>query len=152
MAAYEAGQFPAEYRGSMFVGNVMTNIIHRDIPEWRGSSPWVEKPTDFVSCDDWWFWPVDLQLGPDGGLYVADFYNCIIGHYEVDLKHPRRDRHRGRIWRIVWKGLDGNATVRRLAFDTLIARRPRRWLNIRSGRRSSRSYGRGSRPRATTCS
>jgi len=147
MVAYEADQFPAEYRGSMFVGNVMTNIIHRDIPEWRGSSPWVEKPADFVSCDDWWFRPVDLQLGPDGGLYVADFYNCIIGHYEVDLKHPRRDRHRGRIWRIVWKGNDGkaatgspadftrlgndtlvvmlgddNATVRRLAFDTLIAR------------------------------
>ena len=147
MVAYEADQFPAEYRGSMFVGNVMTNIIHRDIPEWRGSSPWVEKPTDFVSCDDWWFRPVDLQLGPDGGLYVADFYNCIIGHYEVDLKHPRRDRHRGRIWRIVWKGEDGkaaisspadltglgndrlvtllgdaNMTVRRLAFDTLIAR------------------------------
>jgi putative heme-binding domain-containing protein len=147
MAAYEADQFPAEYRGSMFVGNVMTNIIHRDIPEWRGSSPWVEKPADFVSCDDWWFRPVDLQLGPDGGLYVADFYNCIIGHYEVDLKHPRRDRHRGRIWRIVWKGEDGkaavgspadltglgndrlvtlmgneNMTVRRLAFDTLIAR------------------------------
>ena len=147
MAAYEADQFPAEYRGSMFVGNVMTNIIHRDIPEWRGSSPWVEKPTDFVSCDDWWFRPVDLQLGPDGGLYVADFYNCIIGHYEVDLKHPRRDRHRGRIWRIVWNGTegtvaagvpadftrlgndrlvtmlgDGNATVRRLAFDTAVAR------------------------------
>jgi putative heme-binding domain-containing protein len=147
MVAYEAEQFPAEYRGSMFVGNVMTNIIHRDVPEWRGSSPWVEKPTDFVSCDDWWFRPVDLQLGTDGGLYVADFYNCIIGHYEVDLKHPRRDRHRGRIWRIVWKGMDGkgatgspadftrlendrlvallgdgNATMRRLAFDTLIAR------------------------------
>lgn len=147
MVAYEADQFPAEYRGAMFVGNVMTNLIHRDTPEWRGSSPWVDKPADFVSCDDWWFRPVDLQLGPDGGLYVADFYNCIIGHYEVDLKHPRRDRHRGRIWRIVWKGLDGkgtigsaadftrlgndrlvvmlgddNATVRRLAFDTLIAR------------------------------
>lgn len=147
MAAYEADHFPAEYRGSMFVGNVMTNVIHRDVPEWRGSSPWVEKPTDFVTCDDWWFRPVDLQLGPDGGLYVADFYNCIIGHYEVDLKHPRRDRHRGRIWRIVCQGTDGtaatgspadltscgderlvallgdaNATVRRLAFDTLLAR------------------------------
>lgn len=147
VVAYEADQFPAEYRGSMFVGNVMTNIIHRDVPQWRGSSPWVEKPTDFVSCEDWWFRPVDLQLGPDGALYVADFYNCIIGHYEVDLKHPRRDRDRGRIWRIVWKGEDGKAaistpcdltgssndrlialmgdatiTLRRLAFDTLIAR------------------------------
>jgi len=157
MAAYESDHFPAEYRGSMFVGNVMTNIIHRDVPQWRGSSPWVEKPTDFLSCEDWWFRPVDLQLGPDGGLYVADFYNCIIGHYEVDLKHPRRDRDRGRIWRIVWKGEDGtavspspadltrlgndrlvsllgdgNMTVRRLAFDTLIARADAR-ANERAG-------------------
>jgi putative heme-binding domain-containing protein len=40
-------------------------------------------------------------------LYVADFYNRIIGHYEVDLKHPGRDKDRGRIWRIVWQGPDG---------------------------------------------
>src|SRR5262249_44631712 len=36
--------------------------------------------------------------------YVSDFYNKIIGHYEVDLKHPGRDKDRGRVWRIVWKG------------------------------------------------
>ncbi|NOY00640.1 MAG: hypothetical protein GXP30_13040, partial [Verrucomicrobia bacterium] len=43
----------------------------------------------------------DLQIGPEGALYVADFYNRIIGHYEVPLDHPGRDRERGRIWRIV---------------------------------------------------
>ena len=43
------------------------------------------------SADDPWFRPVDLQLGPDGALYVADFYNRIIGHYEVPLDHPGRD-------------------------------------------------------------
>jgi putative heme-binding domain-containing protein len=47
---------------------------------------------------------VDLQLGPDGAIYVADFYNRIIGHYEVPLDHPGRDRERGRIWRIVYRG------------------------------------------------
>ena len=104
---YDAPQFPAEYRHNLFVGNVVTNRVHRDVIEWRGSTPWIEKPEDFLVCDDWWFHPVDLQIGPDGALYIADFYNCIIGHYEVDLKHPRRDRFRGRIWRVVWKGLDG---------------------------------------------
>lgn len=106
---YDAPQFPAEYRHNLFVGNVVTNRVHRDVPQWRGSTPWIEKPEDFLVCDDWWFHPVDLQLGPDGALYIADFYNCIIGHYEVDLKHPRRDRFRGRVWRVVWKGLDGKA-------------------------------------------
>ena len=144
---YEAGQFPRDYHGSAFVGNVITNVVHRDRLEWRGSSPWIEKPEDFVACDDWWFRPVDLQLGPDGALYIADFYNCIIGHYEVDLKHPRRDRHRGRIWRVVWKGDaasppalprfdlstasltdllaamgDPNQTIRRLALEQVVAR------------------------------
>ena len=104
VAVYDADGFPAEYRGCFYVGNVITNVVHRDVPQWRGSSPWIEKPVDFLSCSDLWFRPVDIQLGPDGGLYVADFYNCIIGHYEVDLKHPRRDRERGRIWRVVWRG------------------------------------------------
>jgi putative heme-binding domain-containing protein len=111
VAAYEARHFPAEYVGNLFVGNVITNTIHRDVPEWRGSSPWVAQPRDFVTCSDLWFRPVDLQLGPDGALYVADFYNAIIGHYEVDLNHPRRDRQRGRIWRIVSRGRDVTGAV-----------------------------------------
>jgi putative heme-binding domain-containing protein len=114
---YDAPQFPAEYRHNLFVGNVVTNRVHRDVIQWRGSTPWIEKPEDFLVCDDWWFHPVDLQIGPDGALYIADFYNCIIGHYEVDLKHPRRDRFRGRIWRVVWNGLDGAPAANGDALD-----------------------------------
>mgnify|MGYP003338949535 CR=1 FL=1 len=105
VVAYEdASAFPGEFTGDLFVGNVITNTIHRDRPRWNGSSPWVEAPEDFLTSDDWWFRPVDLRLGPDGALYVADFYNCIIGHYEVDLLHSRRDRERGRVWRVSWRG------------------------------------------------
>jgi putative heme-binding domain-containing protein len=96
--------FPPEYRDVLFVGNVITTRIHCDRLKWIGSTPVVTKVEDFLTSDDPWFRPVDIQPGPDGALYVADFYNCIIGHYEVPLTHPKRDRERGRIWRIVYTG------------------------------------------------
>jgi len=101
---YAAEQFPPEYRDTIFIGNPVTGRINRDRLEQHGSTYKAVELPDFLSCDDPWFRPVDLQLGPDGALYVADFYNCIIGHYEVSLTHPRRDRERGRIWRIVYRG------------------------------------------------
>jgi putative heme-binding domain-containing protein len=108
---YDADQFPKDYLGTMFVGNVVTNRINFDKIVWKGATPvGVEQP-DFLSSKDRWFRPVDIKLGPDGALYVADFYNKIIGHYEVDLKDPRRDKDRGRVWRIVWKGKEGKAPV-----------------------------------------
>lgn len=106
---YDADHFPRDYRGTMFVGNVVTNRVHCDHIEWQGASPVARERPDLLVSSDRWFRPVDLKLGPDGAVYIADFYNKIIGHYEVDLKDPRRDRTRGRIWRVVWKGPDGTA-------------------------------------------
>ena len=65
---YAAEQFPAAYRDKIFIGNVVTNRINRDRIEWHGSSPkGIEQP-DFVKCDDPWFRPVDIELGPDGAF------------------------------------------------------------------------------------
>ena len=108
---YDADQFPKEYLSTMFLGNVVTNKINFDKIEWKGASPVAKEQPDFMSSKDRWFRPTDIKLGPDGALYVSDFYNKIIGHYEVDLKDPRRDKDRGRVWRIVWKGKDGKAPV-----------------------------------------
>ncbi|HEY0457326.1 MAG TPA: PVC-type heme-binding CxxCH protein, partial [Verrucomicrobiae bacterium] len=101
---YAADNFPPEFRDNIFVGNVMTCRINRDALEPHGSTLIAREAADFLSCDDPWFRPVDMQLGPDGAIYVADFYNRIIGHYEVPLDHPGRDHERGRIWRIYYKG------------------------------------------------
>jgi putative heme-binding domain-containing protein len=104
VAHYDAENFPPEYRGSVFIGNVMTSRVHRDSLSFRGSSITAREEADLVRTKDPWFRPVDLQVGPDGALYIADFYNRIIGHYEVPLTHPGRDRFRGRIWRLIYTG------------------------------------------------
>lgn len=103
---YAADQFPSAYRGRLFIGDVVRNRINAYRLEWTGCSPKAIME-DFVTSSDPWFRPVDIKLGPDGCLYFADFYNRIIGHYEVPLDHPGRDRDRGRIWRIVYRGPDG---------------------------------------------
>ena len=94
----------SRYKRITFVGNVVTCRINRDFLNEHGSTRITREAPDFLICDDPWFRPVDLHLGPDGAMYVADFYNRIIGHYEVPLTHPGRDHERGRIWRIVYRG------------------------------------------------
>jgi hypothetical protein len=90
----------------------MTSRVNRDRLVFNGSSPKAVELEDFVKCDDPWFRPVDNQLGPDGAFYIADFYNRIIGHYEVPLTHPGRDRERGRLWRVVYTGTAEGSSAR----------------------------------------
>ncbi len=104
IAYYSADQFPAEYRDTIMIGNPVTGRVNHDRLKAHGSTYEAVELPDFITCDDPWFRPVNLQVGPDGALYIADFYNRIIGHYEVPLDHPGRDRERGRIWRVVYTG------------------------------------------------
>ncbi len=99
---YQGDNFPPAYRQLFYSGNVMTSRLNCNRLVWQGATATAEELPDFLTSDDPWFRPVDIQIGFDGGLYVADFYNKIIGHYEVPLTHPGRDRHSGRIWRITY--------------------------------------------------
>ena len=103
-AWYDADHYPPEFRDALYLCNPVTGRVHRDRVRWTGSTAHADTQPDFITCDDPWFRPVYVTLGPDGALYVADFYNAVIGHYEVPLAHPKRDRERGRIWRVVWRG------------------------------------------------
>ena len=101
ISVYEDDRFPEKWQGTVFSGNVMTSRINHNSLVRYGSTYRAKEEDDFLKTTDPWFRPVDIQLGPDGALYVADFYNRIIGHYEVPLDHEGRDRTSGRIWRIV---------------------------------------------------
>jgi putative membrane-bound dehydrogenase-like protein len=62
--------------------------------------PLYKKGADFMVSNDPWFRPISAHFGPDGCLYVVDWYNKIISHNEVPRTHPDRDKTHGRIWRI----------------------------------------------------
>lgn len=107
---YTDTQFPEEYRNSFYSGDVVTCRISRNVIEFSGSTPTATRKEDFLISRDSWFRPVDIKIGPDGAMYIADFYNRIIGHYEVPLGHPGRDRVSGRIWKITYKGKQRKVT------------------------------------------
>jgi putative membrane-bound dehydrogenase-like protein len=113
-----ADSFPGEWRDVFFINNPITRKVQA-IRVHRNSSPsplggeragergegygngWqLEHLPDLVLSSDPWFRPVAMAFGPDGCLYVVDWYNQIISHNEVPRKHPERDKTRGRVWRI----------------------------------------------------
>ncbi|RZM29235.1 MAG: c-type cytochrome [Pedobacter sp.] len=123
---YLGEQFPEEYRHSFYNGDVVTCRINRNKMTFNGSSPEAVKQEDFLLSADPWFRPVAVKEGPDGALYIADFYNRIIGHYEVSLDHPLRDRQSGRIWRIAYVGKrDSKGKV--ISADDHVDRKVRDW-------------------------
>lgn len=74
---------------------IQTIAMHRDGAYWK-----LEQLPDLITCDDPFFRPVGMTNGPDGCIYITDWYNKIISHNEVPRAHPDRDKTRGRIWRV----------------------------------------------------
>ena len=93
--------FPAEWKNVALLANPITSTINA-VRIHRNPNGTVEAEhlPDFLASGDNWFRPVNMEFGPDGCLYVADFYNKIISHNEVTTDHPDRDHSHGRIWRI----------------------------------------------------
>lgn len=96
--------FPDDLQGNVllntFVGKL--GINHHKILE-SGSGIVGQELAPLLQSKDPNFRPVDLQFGPDGALYVVDWYNPIINHGERALRDPLRDHTHGRIWRITYR-------------------------------------------------
>ena len=107
---YRGDLLPAEFRGNVFTCDPTGNLIHREIMQPAGPT-FTSKPAyegkEFLASPDEWFRPVNMELGPDGALYVVDMYRGVIEHpdFVPDELKTRPDQRlgddRGRIWRIV---------------------------------------------------
>lgn len=102
--------FPADWQGNAITCDFRAHrIVRFSVTDLAKGTPaqagYVTKEMpDVVRTSDVAFRPIDVKLGPDGALYVADWSNPVINHGEVDFRDPRRDHTHGRIWRITRKG------------------------------------------------
>ncbi|MCF0065151.1 HEAT repeat domain-containing protein [Dyadobacter chenwenxiniae] len=94
---------PDAWQGRMITNDFRANRINSFKLEEQGAGYASKQVDDLMWTDNVAFRPVDINVGPDGAIYVADWYNPIIQHGEVDFHDPRRDQQHGRIWRIVAK-------------------------------------------------
>ncbi len=96
--------FPPSWTGNIITNDFRANITDRYSLKEDGSSYKATLEPTFLKSSHKSFRPIDVQMGPDGALYVADWYSPIIQHGEVDFRDERRDHQHGRIWRITAKG------------------------------------------------
>ncbi|HEX2853795.1 MAG TPA: PVC-type heme-binding CxxCH protein [Opitutaceae bacterium] len=121
-ALYTARAYPKEYWNRVaFVTEPTGHLVGQFNLEGSGGNYRSKNPTNLIASDDEWFAPIMAEVGPDGAVWVIDWYNYIVQHnptprgfergpgnaYENEL----RDKRFGRIYRIAWKGDAAKATL-----------------------------------------
>src|SRR4051812_28010502 len=115
---YRGDALPNEYYGNVYTCDPTARVVHREIMKPDGvtfASKAVEKDREFYASGDEWSCPVNLDVGPDGAMYVVDMYRQIIEHPhwmpEELQKRPnmRAGIDKGRIYRVVPAGYQTKA-------------------------------------------
>jgi len=95
---------PDDWQGDLLTNDFRANRVCRFKLADDGAGFVSREQPEILKTTHSAFRPIDVKMGPDGAIYVADWYNPIIQHGEVDFRDPRRDHTRGRIWRVTAQG------------------------------------------------
>ena len=159
---YSGGAWPEKYNGSAFVCEPTVHIVHEDIVTRAESATFEATRRDddeFIAGSDLWFRPVHTRIGPDGAMYVLDFYNQAISHNDIrGVAHgmgnaavrPDRDHEHGRIWRVQHKQARNNpvpnlATATPQQLTTALAH-PNAWVRLTAQRLLTERNDRSAEP------
>ena len=99
---YQEEGLPASFRGQYVAGDLLGHGVYWHQIETRGSTVATAHGGELLIAKDTWFAPTDVTVGPDGAIYVADWYDARTAHPDPDADW---DRSNGRIWRIAPRGL-----------------------------------------------
>jgi putative heme-binding domain-containing protein len=109
---FDSPAYPPEYRGRLYMGNIHGNCVNVDHLERNGSTYRAKPAPDFLRANDAWFMPVAQRTGPDGCLYVLDWYDRYHCYQDANRDPAGIDRLKGRLYRVRYQN-----TPRRFGFD-----------------------------------
>ncbi len=95
--------FPDEVQGDLILNNTIGFLGTKQHQVWDDGTGYKTKHRqDLLVSEDRNFRPVDLEIAPDGSLYIVDWHNILIGHMQHNARDPLRDHVHGRIYRITY--------------------------------------------------
>lgn len=97
---FDSDAYPVEYRRKLFMGNIHGNCINVDKLQRDGSTYFATPEKDFLTANDAWFMPVVQKTGPDGQLYILDWYDRYHCYQDANRDPEGIDRAKGRLYRI----------------------------------------------------
>ena len=109
---FDSPAYPPQYRNRLYMGNIHGNSINVDTLTRNGATYKGDPAPDFLNAHDAWFMPVAQKTGPDGSLYVLDWYDRYHCYQDANRDPAGIDRLKGRLYRVRYKD-----TPRRWGFD-----------------------------------
>lgn len=97
---YLGGAWPEEYRNQLFMNNIHGARLNQDLLTPEGSGYVGNRAPDFLLAHDAWSQILNLQYGPDGQMYMIDWYDKNQCHHG---NAPGHDRTNGRIFKVSYK-------------------------------------------------
>lgn len=95
---YEGGALPERYRGKLIGVDPMNRNLPVALRTDEGATFRTKDVDHAITTDDNWFRPVDIKHGPDGSIYIADWYDAQVNHYR---NHEGKiDKMNGRVYRV----------------------------------------------------
>jgi putative membrane-bound dehydrogenase-like protein len=98
---YLGGHWPAEWRDTFFFHDIHMNKLRNEKMERVGSGYASKRNVDFIVANDAWYRGLSPQYGPDGSVFINDWYDRVPCHQQRDFT----DRTNGRLYKIVYEGV-----------------------------------------------
>ncbi len=100
---FDSDAYPPEYRDKLYMGNIHGGCVNVDAVVRNGSTYKGVKQPDFLTANDAWFMPVVQKTGPDGCLYILDWYDRYHCYQDANRDPEGIDRLKGRLYRVRYR-------------------------------------------------